>query len=87
MILQMENLPTDMQRYTFNIVILDLDTMVGEGIFKNSDDTFTVLINARWSCEMQKCCLEHAFDHVRRDDWSKDDVQTIESEAHKGVMP
>lgn len=83
MILQMENLPTDMRRYTFNIVVLDLDTMVGEGIFKNSDDTFTVLINARWSCEMQRYCLEHAFEHVRRDDWSKEDVQIIEAETHK----
>ena len=85
MILEIENLPTDMQRYTFNIVLLDLDTMVGEGIFDNGDGSYTVLINSRWSCNMQKDCLEHAFDHVRRNDWSKHNVQEIESEAHKGV--
>ena len=83
MILETMNLPTDMRKYFFNLVLLDLDTMVGETICKNDDDSFTIFINSRLSCEAQKMCFEHALDHVRHDDWSKSDVQLIEYERHK----
>lgn len=78
-----ENKPKDLMMYDFNIVLIDMDTMIGESIFKNHDGSFSILINTRWSAEEQRKCLNHAFDHVRYDDWQKDNVQEIEYEAHR----
>ena len=83
MILETENLPTDLNEYVFNLVLLDLDTMVGETVCKNADDSFTIFINSRWSSEMQRKCFLHALDHVRNDDWSKESVGQIEGQAHE----
>ena len=82
MIFTTESLPTEVRMETINIILIDLDTMVGETICKNADDSYTVFINSRWSSEMQKRCFCHAVDHIRHDDWSKTDVQQIEKERH-----
>lgn len=84
MTLTTENKPTDLMMYDFNIVLLDMDEMIGEMICKNADDSFTVFINARWSAEEQRKCFYHALKHVRNNDWEKFDVQQIEQEAHHG---
>ena len=76
------NLPTDLIGYNFVIVLADLDPMIGETICHNSDDSYTIFINSRWSSEMQRRCFLHAFDHVRHHDWEKEDVQQIEGERH-----
>ncbi len=81
-ILTTENKPTDLRMYDFNVVLIDLDPMVGEGIYQNSDDSYTIFLNSRWTDEEQKRCLLHAFDHVRHHDFEKYDVQEIEAEAH-----
>lgn len=83
MILTAENLPKDLQTYTFNLVLMDLDEQIGECICHNADGSFTVFVNARLSFDAQKNCFEHALDHVRHHDWEKTDVQQIEGERHK----
>lgn len=82
MILEASNLPADLNGYTINLIMIDLDTMVGEAIFLNADDSYTILINSRISSEMQRACFLHALDHIRNNDWSKQSVQEIESAAH-----
>ena len=77
-----ENLPTDLIGYNFVLVLADLDTMIGESILHNSDDSYTIFINSRWSSEMQRRCFLHALDHVRHHDWEKHDVQQIEGDRH-----
>lgn len=77
-----ENLPTDLIGYNFVLVLADLDTMIGESILHNSDDSYTIFINSRWSSERQRGCVLHAFDHIRHNDWEKHDVQQIEGERH-----
>lgn len=84
MIFTTENLPTEMAMENINVVLIDLDTMIGESICHNADDSYTVFLNSRWSAEEQRCCLQHAFDHVRHRDFEKHDVQKIEAEAHYG---
>lgn len=81
--LSSENKPKDLMMYDFNIVLIDMDTMVGESIFKNHDGSFSIFVNTRWSTEAQRRCVLHAFDHVRHHDWEKYDVQEIECEAHR----
>jgi hypothetical protein len=81
-ILTETNLPTDLIGYNFVLVLADLDPMIGESICQNSDGTYTIFINSRWSSEMQRRCVLHAFDHIRHNDWEKEDVQQIEGERH-----
>ena len=76
------NLPADLIGYSFVLVLADFDTMVGETICHNNDDSYTIFLNSRWSSEMQRKCLFHALDHVRHHDWEKEDVQQIEGERH-----
>lgn len=83
MILTTENKPKDMRMIDFNVVMLDLDVMVGETICKNSDDSFTIFINSRWSAEEQRRCFDHALSHIRHHDWEKFDVNEIERERHE----
>ena len=77
------NLPTDLIGYDFVLVTADIDTMIGETICHNADDSYTIFVNSRWSSEMQRKCILHAFDHVRHHDWEKYDVQEIERERHE----
>lgn len=83
MTLTAENLPKELMMTDFNVILIDLDTMVGETICKNADDSYTVFLNARWSSEMQRKCFEHALSHVLHGDWEKSDVNQIEGERHK----
>ena len=77
-----ESFPTEVMMETINVILIDLDTMVGETICKNADDSFTIFINSRWSSEMQKQCFCHALDHIKNNDWEKDDADSIEGERH-----
>ena len=82
-ILTAENLPMEMRKYDFNVVLIDLDEMIGESIMQNSDDSYTIILNSKWSSEMQRKCFEHALSHVLHNDWEKSDVNQIERERHE----
>lgn len=43
---------------------------------------YTVYINSRLSYEQRKKAFIHALLHIKNSDFEKDDVQTIEAEAH-----
>ena len=78
-----ENKPTDLIMNDIRVVLMDVDTMVGESIFKNADGSFTILLNSRWSAEEQRRCFDHAISHIRHNDWERFDVNEIERERHE----
>ena len=78
-----ENKPIDLIMNDIRVVLMDVDTMVGESIFKNSDGSYTILLNSRWSAEEQHRCFEHALSHIRHNDWERFDVNEIERERHE----
>lgn len=78
-----ENKPTDLIMNDIRVVLMDVDTMVGESIFKNEDDSFTILLNSRWSAEEQRRCFDHAISHIRHNDWEKTNADEIERERHE----
>lgn len=82
-ILTAENLPMEMRKYDFNVILIDLDEMIGESVMQNGDDSYTIIINSKWSAEMQRKCFFHALDHVRHNDWEKADADCIEGERHE----
>lgn len=78
-----ENKPIDLIMNDISVVLMDVDTMVGESIFKNADGSFTILLNSRWSAEEQHRCFEHALSHIRHNDWEKTSADEIEREKHE----
>ena len=63
-------------------MLIDFPARGREIVTPNDDGTYTVLINARLSAYAQREALDHALEHIRRGDFDKVDVQTIEAEAH-----
>lgn len=75
-----------------NVVVIDFKGVKGnEMVTVNEDDSYTILINARLSYEGQLKAYEHALRHINDDDFQKEDVQSIEYNAHqldtKKVVP
>lgn len=67
---------------TINIVMIDAGDLFDECVRQNPDDSYTVWLNSRCSCEQLRESYDHALNHIRYNDWEKYDVQEIESEAH-----
>lgn len=65
-----------------NVQLLNMDTKIPEHLVKNSDDSYTIFINARLSRESQLKSYYHALRHIKKDDFYKEDVQKIEIDAH-----
>lgn len=65
-----------------NVQLLDMDTKIPEHLVKNSDDSYTIFLNARLSYESRLKSYYHALNHIKGNDFEKDNVQKIEFEAH-----
>lgn len=65
-----------------NVQILDLPTYIKGHVNTNSDDSYTIFINAKLSTEMQQQVFFHEMDHIKNNDFQKTDVQAIEAVAH-----
>lgn len=65
-------------------VIMSNDMPIGtpELIRHNEDDSYTVMLNAKYDHETLEKGFKHAIDHIHRNDWEKEDVQIIEAQAH-----
>lgn len=67
-----------------NVQLMDMDTMVPEHLVKNDDDTYTIFLNARLSRDSQLKYYFHALEHIKKEDFCKENVQEIESKSHNG---
>lgn len=65
-----------------NVVVMSMEYGLHEMIVSNHDGSYTVFLNARDSNERRIQSYHHAIRHLERDDFEKDSVQQIESEAH-----
>lgn len=66
-----------------NVQLLDMDTKIPEQLIKNSDDSYTIFINAKLSQESRVKSYFHALKHIKENDFGKENVQEIESETHR----
>lgn len=65
------------------IVYLDgMDT--SEAITENEDCTYTIFINQNLSEAKRLKAIQHALEHIKENDFEKDDVQEIEFDRHAG---
>ncbi len=64
--------------------LYDLPTRIKGFVRKNSDETYTIVINSRISYESQLECYKHEMGHIENGDFDKDiPVDEIEAEAHR----
>ena len=73
--------------YDINVILLNDANGVPGSVWHNSDDSYTIFIDARLSTEKQKEVFEHETNHIINDDFEKTDVQQIETEAHGLKIP
>jgi len=66
----------------YQVVMMDMPCKVHETVTVNSDDSYTIFINSRDCIERQQTSLLHAIKHITEKDFEKNDVNTIEVNAH-----
>ena len=66
-----------------NVQLINCDTCIKESVIKNKDDSYTIFINAKLSHERQLEAYSHALMHIDCGDFEKENVDVIESAAHK----
>ncbi len=55
---------------------------VKESVVENEDGSFTIFIDDSLNREMQEEAFSHAMKHILGDDFTKDNVDVIELDAH-----
>lgn len=55
---------------------------VKESVVENEDGSYTIFIEASLNHEMQLEAFKHAMIHILGDDFTKDDINKIELQAH-----
>ena len=67
-----------------NTILVDLPCKIRAYTVANRDLTYTIVLNARLSHEMQLESYQHELDHIQRGDYEKKcSVDLIEFYAHK----
>lgn len=67
----------------YNIQLIGFPTTkVHEAVTPNEDGSITVFIDKNMTFEAQKERFLHAIKHLRGNDFDKDNIQEIETDAH-----
>ena len=71
---------------TIDYQIICIDGMkTNEAITENEDGSFTIFINNNL-CESKRLqAVRHALTHIENDDFTKENVQEIEKDAHNHI--
>lgn len=65
-----------------NVAYWDLPVTIHGLVRRNEDDSYTVILNSRDSRERNMEAYRHELEHLKRDDFQRDDVSGIETAAH-----
>lgn len=73
-----------MEKMNFEYQVFMMDGMAtNEAVTENEDGSYTIFVNNNL-CESKRIrAIKHAIDHIKNNDFGKNDIQDIESEAHK----
>ena len=66
-----------------NVILLENACGVPGSVWHNSDESYTIFIDASLSSSHQKKVFEHEMSHIFENDFEKSNVQEIEKDAHK----
>lgn len=67
----------------YNVILLNDACGVPGSVWHNSDDSYTIFIDAKLSKEKQKKVFLHEMKHIQQKDFEKENVHQIEIDAHK----
>ena len=70
--------------YNINVILLNNANGVPGSVWHNSDDSYTIFIDAGLSDSEQKKVFQHEMSHIIKNDFEKENVQDIELNAHIG---
>lgn len=73
--------------YDINVILLNDANGVPGSVWHNSDDSYTIFIDAHLGTEKQKEVFQHEINHIINGDFEKADIQQIEAEAHGIKIP
>ncbi len=59
------------------------DTRTKEAVVENEDGSYTIFIESSLDSAQQRESFLHALKHILGDDFNKNDVNDIESKAHR----
>lgn len=65
-----------------NTVLIDMPTKIKGYTVKNSDDSYSIFLNARISRDCLLKTYEHEMEHIQNEDFEKENVDAIEKNAH-----
>lgn len=65
-----------------NVILLDDALGVPGSIWHNADGSYSIFIDAKLSLEKQKEVFKHELNHILKDDFSKENADIIEFDAH-----
>lgn len=68
---------------TVNAILIDMPTRVKGQTVKNEDGSYSVFLNARMASNQIEKTYQHEIEHIENGDFEKEQVQRIESYAHK----
>ena len=72
-------------KYEFDVYVKLIDipvTSCREAVTENPDGSYTIFISSRQAPNIQLEAYEHALEHIRNNDFEKENVQQIEAIAH-----
>ena len=64
------------------MILLDDSCGIPGSVWHNTDDSYTIFIDAKLTRERQEEVFNHELNHVLNHDFEKNNVQQIESVAH-----
>ncbi len=67
----------------YNVVLLSDTGGVPGSVWHNADDSYTIFIDAKLNSIKQKEVFMHEMNHIKNNDFEKDNVQEIEMKAHQ----
>lgn len=66
-----------------NVKYLQLPLRVKAVSIKNEDDSYTIILNSKLNLEQNKESYLHEIEHIKQNDFDKEDVNKIELELLK----
>lgn len=65
------------------LYFVDMPPGISEMVSPGWEDDYTIYVNRDLPYKEKVRAIDHAFGHLRREDFNKENVQEIETEAHR----
>ncbi len=67
---------------TVNTILINMPVQIKGYTIKNEDDSYSIFLNARMASNQIEKTFEHEIEHIKNEDFEKEQVQRIEAYTH-----